>query len=287
MSLLQKTQNYLLFLGVFCLLMTARQAVCAVGPEADRPLRLGLLPYLSSQKLIATYAPLANFLEQRLGRKILLVTAPDFASYFRRSTQGRYDIYFTAPHFAAYAEMNYQHRRLVRPKRNLRGTFVVPVGSEISQIEDMRGKTLATPDNLAVLTIVAENMLQEHGLVPGHSVFIHYAASHNNAIATVLEGRSDAAIALSAFYDRLDEARQARVKVVSMTPAIPHAMFMALPAMQPELYRLILAAMLDFSKSEEGRVFFDVTAFINFVEISDTDMSQMKPFAQKIDERVR
>lgn len=254
---------------------------------AQPPLRLGLLPYLSSQKLIATFAPLADFLEERLQRKVVIVTAPDFAEYFKRVNLGHYDIYFTAPHFAAYAEEKFQHKRLVRPERNLRGAFVVPLVSKVKVIADLGGKLVATPDSLAVISILAERILQSHGLVPGRNVFIRYASSHNNAIATALEGRSDAAIALSAFYDNLDLAKKARLKILALTPPIPHAMFMANSDLQQTLYDAVLKALLAFPDSNEGRVFFVETAFIDFIEISDKDMVLMKEFIPHLEARVK
>lgn len=253
----------------------------------EQPLRLGLLPYLSSQKLITTFAPLANFLEKKLHRKVVLVTAPDFASYFKRVNLGQYDVYFTAPHFAAYAEEKLQHRRLVRPERNLRGTFVVPIDSKVMSIADMGGKLLATPDSLAVISILAERILKKHGLSPGRHVFIRYASSHNNAMATVVEGRSDAAIALSAYYDKLESTQKAHLRILAITPPIPHAMFMANSDLPQTLYDAVLKALLVFPGSNEGRVFFAETAFINFIEISDNDMKLMKEFIPQIEARIK
>lgn len=287
MSLQRITHVYFILFCIACTLLCVQQDVQAGGSKTELPLRIGLLPYLSSQKLIATYAPLANYLERSLNRKVILVTAPNFSSYFKRSNLGRYDMYFTAPHFAAYAELKFNHRRLVRPERNLRGAFVVPLGSEINKIEDMRGKTLAMPDNLAVLSIFAEDILRQHGLAPGRTISIRYASSHNNAMATVIEGRSDAAIALSAYYERLDVVHKSRLRILSLTPPMPHAMFMAVRKMQPAVYQAIQAALLDFAGTDEGRIFFNKTAFINFIEISDDDMRLMKQFVPQINERIR
>lgn len=270
-----------------CLGLILQGNVWAGEQNRERSLRVGLLPYLSNQKLLNTFAPLAKYLERKLHRKVLLVTAPDFASYFKRGNLGQYDIYVTAPHLAAYAEIKHRHRRLVRPEKNMQGTFMVPIESKIKNLSGLKGKVLAAPDSLAVITMVAERFLMENGLVPGQDVFIRNGSSHNNAVATVFEGLSDAAVSLSTFYDGLDQQQKLKLRVIAITPSIPHGMFMASPDLDTGLYRSVLSAMLAFPDAQEGEVFFKRTAFIGFVEISDADMSLMKKFAPQIEGRVK
>lgn len=267
------------------ILMLVFSAVLADGKLQQKPLRLGLLPYLSSEKLINTYAPLAEYLEQKLNRKVIIVTAPDFRKYFKRANQGKYDLYFTAPHFAAYAEARYQHRRLVRLARMLDGTIVVPVNSEIRKIEDLKGKVLATPDKLAVITIMAEQLLERHGLVPGRDVTIRYASSHNNAMKTVLGGLSDAAVSLSALYSKMGKVRKSKLRVLAKTTQIPHAMFMASAQLDKKTCKAAKQALLTFAASRRGRLFFSKTGFVGFIKISDKNMNSVKGFVPVLEGR--
>ena len=260
----------------------------AKADDAEKkPLRMGLLPYLSTQKLVTTYEPLAEYLEARLGRKVILVTAPGFIEFFHRANRGRYDFYMTAPHFAAFAEARYKHQRLVRLARRLDGTIVVPRTSSVRTLADLRGKVLSTPDKLAVITILAEQLLAQRGLVPGKNIIIRHASSHNNSIRMMLEGLSDAAVSLTALYTRLGPAKKSRLRVLAVTREIPHAMFMSSSQLDFKTCIAIRQAMLDYGKTREGRQFFNKTAFVDFVEITDSDMDSVKGFIPMIERRIK
>ncbi|NOY66778.1 MAG: phosphate/phosphite/phosphonate ABC transporter substrate-binding protein [Gammaproteobacteria bacterium] len=253
----------------------------------QRPLRLGLLPYLSTEKLVKTYAPLANYLERQLKRKVIITTAPGFKEYLKRANQGRYDVFFTAPHFAAYAETRYNHSRLARLARSLDGTIVVPADSTIKKISDLRGRVLSTPDRLAVITIQAEQLLAQNGLVPGRDVTIRYASSHNNAMKTVLDGLSDAAISLSALYDKMSPKLKSRLRVLAKTPPIPHAMFMASGKIDKQTCEAIRQSLLAFGESPQGKLFFKNTGFVNFIKISDENMNTVMRFVPALEGRLK
>src|SRR5215203_5536155 len=57
---------------------------------ADRPLTMGVFPRFHSP--VKMFMPMANYLGQRIGRKITLVTAKNFTEFWTAVTERRYDI---------------------------------------------------------------------------------------------------------------------------------------------------------------------------------------------------
>jgi len=55
--------------------------------------RVGILPYMSTQSLLARYAPLRDYLERVLRRPVRLLTAPTFANIIERARHYEYDLY--------------------------------------------------------------------------------------------------------------------------------------------------------------------------------------------------
>jgi len=251
------------------------------------PIRLGLLPYLSLKALMRTYHPLVNFLEDRLKRHVIVVTARNFETYIRRTAEYRYDICLTAPHFAALAEQRFHYRRLARYARELDGVIVVRKDSPYRRIEDLRGRVFATPDRLAIITILGESVLKAHHLVPHRDITVRYTPSHNNALISVAEGTADAAISEAATYDKIGIRTKEKLRILSRTRKIPHVMFMAGPGLSNQDYRLLKKALLDYSAEGAGRSFFRETGYGDMIPISDQDMERLAPLLPLLEERIR
>ena len=253
-----------------------------------RSLQLGLLPYLSPEALIATHRPLVEYLERRLQRPVTVLTAPDFHTYLQRALADHYDLYFTAPHFAALAESRYRHRRLARWSKELYGTMVVAKQSAYQHIEGLRGTIIATPDPLAVITILCELTLIEYDLVPGEDVTMKYLPSHNSALLAVAEGRAEMAVSSNIVYASLDPALKNQLRLLMKTKEIPAAMFMAKPSMRELEYQELKAVLLDYpSDKTASATFFKVTGIRGIIPISDNDMKVLAPLLPILESRQR
>ena len=66
----------------------------------EKALVFGFLPILSTEKLVARFGPMSDYMAQKLGRPVRFETAAGYAEFARRTNRDkRYDILFTAPHF--------------------------------------------------------------------------------------------------------------------------------------------------------------------------------------------
>src|SRR3979490_2423812 len=72
------------------LIVTA--AVAPVVQAAEDPLIIGVFPRLSASETTTRYAPLADDLGNRLGRKVSLITSKDFQSFWQGIEGPRYEI---------------------------------------------------------------------------------------------------------------------------------------------------------------------------------------------------
>lgn len=248
---------------------------------------MGVLPYLSSERLFMSFLPMKNYLEAKLGRQIVMSTAPNFEAYMQRAASGEYDIYQTAPHLALLAENEYGYRRLGRFTRELDGDVVVRKDASIHRIEDLRGRIVITPDALAITSFLGEQLLQEHGLVPGRDYRIMRSLSHNNAILTVYRGGAAAALTSAAVFEHLPLEIRRELRVLAKTHEVPHMMIMANPRLSPSDYKHLKSALLAFKRNGAGRKFFESTGYGDMEPITDEDMKRVKPFLQRLKEQQR
>lgn len=252
------------------------------GAQNLRPLQFGLLPYVSTRKLFTSYLPIKEYLERTLGRKVVVSTAPDFKTYLARTRAGEYDLYHTAPHFAALAERDWGYRRVSRFTRELDGSFVVAGDGRVQRIEDLRGGVVRVPDPLAIISMLGEHSLREHGLVPGADVDVRFSPSHNNAVLAVVRGEAAAAVTSAAVFEKMAPEVRVKLRVLASTQKVPHMMFMAGPRLSDDEYHELRQAMLAFTATGEGKVFFQETGYGDMVDISDATMDTLAPFLDEL-----
>lgn len=261
----------------------------AISPLAAQPppLQMGLLPYLSSERLFEYFLPMKEYLEVQLQRRIVLTTAPDFKTYTQRAARGDYDIYQTAPHFALLAETEHGYRRVSRLTRDLNGDVIVRRGDPARRIEDLRGRTVITPDALAITSMLGERLLKAHGLGPGRDYRLLRTASHNNAILTVYRGGADAALSSVEVLEGLAPEVRRDLRILRKTGQVPHMMVMAHPRLPAPDYERLKRALLAFTRNGAGREFFQATGYGDMGPITDADMARLRPFLSDLKERLK
>jgi len=262
-------------------------AVSSTAKTEAAPLQMGVLPYLSSERLFQSFLPMKDYLEAQLKRRIVLSTAPDFKTYVQRAARGDYDIYQTAPHFALLAETEQGYRRVSRLTRELDGDVIVRRDSPAQRVEDLRGRIVITPDALAITSLLGEQLLKEHGLTPGKDYRLERTTSHNNAIMTVYRRNADAALTSAAVFEQLAPEIKRELRVLTKTRAVPHMMIMAHQRLSAVEYTQLKQALLAFTRNGSGRKFFEATGYGDMGPITDADMARLRPFLDQLKERLK
>ena len=278
-------------LKIYCLrlsvLFLAALPLAPVSAAEPPPLQMGILPYLSSERLYENFLPLKDYLETQLKRRVVLNTAPNFKTYFQRAVRGDYDLYFIAPHLALLAEKDYGHKRVSRFSQELSGIVVVRHDSPVQRIQNLRGRTVVSPDELALVAIMGEQMLKENGLEPVKDYRLVRTLSHNNALLTVQRRGADAALVASAVFKQLPAELTQELRILTRTSTSPPVMAMANPRMTEAEYLSIKSIVLAFTRDGAGRKFFAATSFGDMQPITDTDMARLRPYLKITRERLK
>jgi phosphonate transport system substrate-binding protein len=258
----------------------------ALAAEAQ-PIEIGIIPTLSTRTILSTYQPLRDYLAERLARPVVLVTAPDYRSFIARTQRREYRVVVTAPHFARLAQLETGYVPLVRVKRELRGIIVVRRDSGIASLADLRGKTIATPENLAIVTMLGEQLLQKAGLEPGRDVDVHHTQSFNSAMLAVHGGQASAAVtAATALKQMAPEVRES-LREIAATDAVPHVMYLAHPETSAEEVRELRALLAAFETQQPaGAEFFQRTGFVGLVPPTADDLRVLDPYVSRLKRRL-
>lgn len=124
------------------LLFLALALALAPGLAAAEGYKISIMPRFYNERLTAMMTPLVEYLKVETGLDIELALANDNADFIKRLSRGDIAIGFENP--IAYVEVTPRHV-VVAAARELgearfRGIVVVPSGSDIRALEDLRGK---------------------------------------------------------------------------------------------------------------------------------------------------
>ena len=251
-------------------------------------LEIGIWPYLSTQSLIAEYHPVQVYLEKRLHRPVLFVTATDQKTFVQRTQRGEYRFVFTAPHFARYAQLDAGYVPMLRPKRNSFAVFVVDKDSPLKNIGDLRGRIVTLTDRITMIAMLGLNALHDNGLEPGKNVTVHYAVSHNSAVLDVLRGESDAAVTGEIIFDQLPQSMKKDLKILKITGETSPMIYMAGPMVPADEVAQMKQIMLDFvDRTPEGKKFIQDLGYQGLRAPTEAEMRSMDSLVEDLKKQLR
>lgn len=264
------------------ILLSPSTSVMAAAPPAEEPLTLGIFPYLSASQMMDQLSPLGKRLEEALGRKVILVSAPDFMSYVERTAKGEYDLVLTAPHMGRLAQTRDGWQLIVQSGQKTATVLLVREESGIDRIEDLRGKKMAVGDWRSVTYLLAEEALAGKGLILGQDVAIVETATFSNVVQSVFLGEVDVGATPTLLWDNweyvnAEQHRQLR-EIFRAQPATPSFLVMASPGTDQATINRLRDSLLSFHETEAGRSFFQKSQYESFLALDEATMEHIDPY---------
>lgn len=240
-------------------LFSAGFALCAgaVGAaEPQRPIEIGVMPYLSTAKLIAGHQPLRRYIEETYRRPAVLSTAPDFPTFHQRTLAGQYDLVITGPPLAWEAQKAGKTAIIAVADRALRIITVVAKDSPIRSIAQLRGKVAGVLPPPSFAPAIFADVLSEHGLKAGVDVELHYDKTPYNSVKAAAMGDIAAAAYPTVSLPSLPKDLLEQVRTIHVSPEFPAVTFSVRRAPDlppPEDFQAVLLRFV--RDTEEGRGF--------------------------------
>lgn len=268
------------------LLMFLMGFVLALAPAAraagERPLTLGVVPYLSARTLVQLYKPLQEHLERSLQRPVRLVTAPDYLTFLDKTAKRDYDLIATSPAFGRMAQSETGYAPLLRPQNSLEVLLVTLKESALQDVSGVRGQTIATTDSLATLTLAGVRALRERGLVPGRDVTVRPTNSHANSLAAMRRGDAVAAITSSTALRQIGAAA-APVRTLAVLSTTTPLLYLTSPALRAPEVETLRRLMVEFANgTDAGRRFMEELGHGTLVPVSARDMASLDPLVDDL-----
>jgi phosphonate transport system substrate-binding protein len=241
--------------------------LCLVGALAAPPalqaaedaLTLGIFPRYKATVTTTMFKPLAEHLGEQLHRRVALVTAKDFDSFWKAVTEQRYDIvHYNAYHYIHSAQ-NYvviAHQQ-ESGRHAVGGALFVRRDAGITSLAQLRGRTIIFGGGRdAMLSYIAPRfLLMQAGLNDG-DFKSEFAVNPPNALLALYHRQADAAGGGDTLIDQpvvRNAINAQELTVLAVTEPLlflPWAVKRSLPA---KLRDSIQNIMIGLGRSEAGK----------------------------------
>ena len=175
-------------------------AVAASGAQAAQaaqdPLIMGIFPRNKATETTTMYTPLANYMSERLGRKVILVTSKDFDSFWKGVVEHKYDIvHYNQYHYihSAQAYKVIAHNQEFG-KDAVAGALYVRKDSGITTVAQLRGRTIIFGGGKdAMLSYIAPRFLLMQAGLKETDFKTEFAVNPPNTLLALYNKQADAA----------------------------------------------------------------------------------------------
>ena len=244
-------------LGLLCLIATL--LITPVVEAADDPLVLGVFPRRNASETTRLFTPMANYLGERLGRKVQLITARDFESFWQGVAEQRYDIvHYNQYHYIRSAE-SYQVIAHIEEqgKSTIAGVIYVRRDSGITALNQLRGRTVLFGGGQdAMISYITNVYLMLQAGLKHNDFKSLFAVNPPNSVIGLHRRRADAAGAGDGVLD-LPMVRKSinaddlmALAVSEPLLQLPVAVKRTMPA---RLRRSIRSILVDLEQSDAGK----------------------------------
>jgi len=225
----------------------------AAAPEQ---LILGVFPYLPYSRLKAQFDPLARYLADALGIEVNVRIGSSYAEHVDQIGLERIELAYVGPVSYVKLAAKYGPRPLLAMletggNSRLNGHIVARQDSALRHVEDLAHHTIGLGDpNSTMSSVVPTAMLRQAGLELDRQVSLRRYRDHSSIAVAVLSGQVDAGAVKDEVYQRF--APQGLRSLVSL-PSVSEHLFVASPALDPELVTRIRTLLLDLHRTRPGQ----------------------------------
>ncbi len=265
------------------------------------PIKMYFVPSIEADKIITSGKEVADIIQEKTGYYFHVAVPTSYAAVIEAMGTEETDIAWLATYAYILANQKFYAEVALTVVRKgfdkYRGQFIAHTESQINNLEDINGKTIAYTDAASTSGYTYPSaFLIEKGIEPGKYFF---AGGHPQAVLAVYSGK---AVVGCAFWTPVGEedAHDARstvietypdvmekIKIIGLTEWIPNATVTFRKDFPAEMKEKIVDALLEFANEDEDHeVLKRLLEIDNFIRASDEDYDSVREAMKTIGEDV-
>ena len=234
---------------------------------AQDSLRLSIQPIQSEQRTREIFQPMADYIQHLTGRKVELVTYPNFLSFWTDTQKGdKYDIVFDAAHFIDYRNKNHDFTTFAKQPGSVSISLIVSEDALVFEPEELIGKKISTLGPPSVAAVNIDEMYNN----PVRQPTIVEANNSQGVIKMLRDGNVDAGMIPTPLVSGI-MANEGGISVVTTTEPIPSMGMSVSPNVTADIREKLIKGLLEADKTPEGKKMLSETKLNPFEKTSNKD----------------
>jgi len=238
---------------------------------------------LPARELENIFAPMAASISDALGREIQFRSSLSYRNFMERSDSQIYDIAFVQPFDYIRLADKHDYVPLASRGEELAAVLVVKEDGPIKTIADLKGKRLALPPDVAAVSRLTKALLIENGINPEKDMEVRHMRSHVSCMQQVLVGLADVCGTAAPPIRFFEAKMKTKFNRLAKSRTIPHSLYIANKRLPVELRNKIRAAILGWSKNEEGIMLLKRGRMKPFVAVEDKDYDVIRDLVKLLE----
>lgn len=259
--------------------------------SGDNSLRVAIAGVLSPSMTLQYYQELLAYMERRLGRHVTLIQKPTYAEINDLIRGQRVDVAFICSLAYVKGKDDFNMELLVVPQMYGETVYysylIVPAGSSVTRLEDLRDANFAFTDPLSNSGYLAPTYYLSLSNEAPISFFSRYifTYSHDNSIMAVADKLVDGAAVDSLVYNQLvanNAELASEVRIIARWGPFGIPPVVSSPALDSQLKRQLQDFFLDLHQSDEGAMILNNLAIDKFVIVPDDLYNSIRDMKAKV-----
>lgn len=247
--------NFIKTLLIYTICLVAASSGTISADEQQKSCTMGVFPFLSAQRMEAVFAPIAAELSTVSNCSYRYQSAADFNVFMTQLRNRKYDVAFVQPFDYVQIAAPQGYIPLAARNQRLSAVIVTLPNSDIRQLSDLKGKTIALPPSVAAVSYLTLAMFDQKLKVPGDVQLLH-TKNHGSCMHKVLIGKVDACATAPTTLRLFEVKNRQKLRVIARSPSIPHALFVVRGDIPDEDYLKLQNKLLEVTSKGSSRQYF-------------------------------
>jgi len=254
-----------------CGLISAAERTGSAGPEAHGRFVLAInesaAGRLTATDIVFRYAQFKQLIEKALGAPVTLVAVRDSKTLRRSVQQGAFALILSRPaDVLAEAVRDNGYQAVVVSKEPAHALFIVKKDSQIKTIEDIKGKSILTPDRYAYMWRIANAMMRDKK-IPMVNEQVR-TMSDQAAIGWSMEGGFFDVGVVASFSGVGRTWEKNGGRVIARSPEVPNTPLIVSQKVSAAQIQKLRSALLSLGTTESGATILKEIGVPGFKEAS-------------------
>ena len=250
---------------------------------------VGIFPRRDVSTSHKIFKPLALYLSQELGEKVVLDVPKDFDAFWKSLGEKKYDlVHFNQYHYLR-GNKEFGYKVIVSNKeqgsKQIAGAFSVRKDSGINTLDDLHGNTILFGGGKKAMGsyIAPTAILKKAGLKAEVDYKVSFAKNPPNAVIAVFNKAADAAgsgnviLNIGAVKKKVDVSQ---MKILAQSEPFVQLPWAVHPDMSAEKMKQIQALMVGLEENDAGKEVLKAAKVDAFYTVSDADFAKVKEIVE-------